>query len=74
MHTENSEPERESEASAEASNTASSTVHGERVTTPESIDRGNVLLRECSVLPNVLPKVYGNINYIYQNSISTGRM
>lgn len=32
LHTENSEPERESEASAEASNTASSTVHGERVT------------------------------------------
>lgn len=32
LHAENSEPERESEALAEASNTASSTVHGERVT------------------------------------------
>lgn len=69
LHTENSDPERESEASAETSNTASSTVHGERVM---QLQRSQT--EEMCCLENKLPKVYGNINYTYQNSVSTGRM
>ena len=50
LQTENSEPERESEASAETSNTASSTGRTCNAT-PESIDRGNCY--SANELPNV---------------------
>ena len=50
LQTENSEPERESETSAETSNTASSTGRACNAT-PESIDRGNCYLA------NELPRV-----------------
>lgn len=70
LHTENSEPGERMRSSAETSNTASSTVHGERVMQLQrSGDRG-----KCAAYRMSLLKVYGNINYTYQNSVSTGRM